>query len=526
MEKLLSDGYEIVPRDPLPKMIRETTATISMVKKVFGEKMKWQLIVSNPSVPRMYGLPKIHKTGNLMRPIVSNIGAPFYKLAKWLVKEFKSLKQPIGLYVKNSFEFSTKIREIDIEENEEMVSFDVTALFPNIPVKAALDEMNRWICTNNTSDEIRNVYMKVASLCMNLNYFQFRNKFYKLSHGTSMGNPLSPIIADCYMSSFEMKLKNDGTIPRIWWRYVDDVFAVVNKNNVNDVLTKINEQAPTIKFTIERENENGKLAFLDLELLKINNKIDISVYRKPTNTKRYITSDSHCPIQQKMAAFHSLVYRLCNLPLSPQNFINELQYIKSVAEINGYDPTNIDFLVNKHSRNIRLNNLTTLFSQNKKLKNSEINRVKMCYAPGLSNKLCKVFKKHSMDLVYVNKCKLKLCFKSTKDEIPSLNKSGIYEITCKNCPQKYIGQSKRSVSVRYKEHFSHIKYNRPSKSSLAKHILETDHDVDASCLKLIKCVNNVRNLDALESYYIYINKDIAMNSDTGNIDSSFLFKLL
>ena len=33
----------------------------------------------------MYGLSKINKPGNTMRPIISNIGSPTYKLAKWLM---------------------------------------------------------------------------------------------------------------------------------------------------------------------------------------------------------------------------------------------------------------------------------------------------------------------------------------------------------------------------------------------------------------------------------------------------------
>lgn len=36
-------------------------------------------------------LPKTHKEGKKMRPIVSKVNAPRYKLAKWLVKEFNCL---------------------------------------------------------------------------------------------------------------------------------------------------------------------------------------------------------------------------------------------------------------------------------------------------------------------------------------------------------------------------------------------------------------------------------------------------
>ena len=44
----------------------------------------------NPSLPYVYGLPKTHKQGILLRPIISNVNSPNYKLSKW----FASLLSP------------------------------------------------------------------------------------------------------------------------------------------------------------------------------------------------------------------------------------------------------------------------------------------------------------------------------------------------------------------------------------------------------------------------------------------------
>ena len=56
-----------------------------------NDKDKALLKADNPVVPRLYGLPKIHKPGNKMRPIVNNINAPTYKLLKWLTSKFHAL---------------------------------------------------------------------------------------------------------------------------------------------------------------------------------------------------------------------------------------------------------------------------------------------------------------------------------------------------------------------------------------------------------------------------------------------------
>jgi hypothetical protein len=51
----------------------------------------------------------------------------------------------------------------------------------------------------------------------------------------------------------------------------------------------------------------------------------------------------------------------------------------------------------------------------------------------------------------------------------------IYEINCKDCNQKYIGQTKRPIITRFKEHMAHRKFGRFEKSSAAQHIFESDH---------------------------------------------------
>jgi hypothetical protein len=106
-------------------------------------KLKWRLRVTNPQMPRMYALPKIHMPGGKMRPTLSNISAVHEKMVKWLVPEFESIRPPEGLYVENTFEFVEKIKDIHIMPYDMMVSFDVEALFLSIPVDEALELLKK-----------------------------------------------------------------------------------------------------------------------------------------------------------------------------------------------------------------------------------------------------------------------------------------------------------------------------------------------------------------------------------------------
>ena len=406
-----------------------------------------------------------------------------------------------------------------------MVSFDVKSLFPSIPVPIALDHIKDHLVCNNVTPEIVNVYMKAIKLCMQQNYFQFRNQFYKINNGTSMGNPLSPLIAECFMSNFELTLKNDSNFPRIWLRYVDDIFAIIKKDKLDDTLNIINNQYIDINFTAEVEL-NRKLSFLDLELNIINNKIDISVYHKPTSTLRYITNDSHCPIQHKLAAFHSMIHRMCKLPLSISNYMKEHNYIKNAAIVNGYKLIDIERMITKHSRKIKNSRMSTLFTQKRQQdKNNTYKRHSIAFTPEITNNLKIPFKKHNMYMVFSNRGRLKDILGSTKDKSDHLEKSGIYEIDCGDCDMKYVGQTRRKLKTRFKEHMDAIKNNQTQKSSVAAHVLDNNHwNISQNNLKLLKEVNNTKKLDAYESYFIQRTTN-PMNADNGNINSN-LFKII
>jgi hypothetical protein len=57
----------------------------------------------------------------------------------------------------------------------------------------------------------------------------------------------SPFIANLFMGHMENKLNR--LFHRVWVRYVDDVFAVVHKDVVLDLLAILNSQHESIKFT-------------------------------------------------------------------------------------------------------------------------------------------------------------------------------------------------------------------------------------------------------------------------------------
>lgn len=103
-----------------------------------------------------------------------------------------------------------------------------------------------------------------------------------------------------------------------------------------------NDNKP-IKFTSETE-VNNKLPFRDLRLTQneLENQIEFEIYRKSTATARFITSDSNHLYHHNRSAFHSMVYRLVDVPMKEDAYQSKITTIKTAAKINGYPEKNCE----------------------------------------------------------------------------------------------------------------------------------------------------------------------------------------
>ena len=217
----------------------------------------------------MYGLPKIHKPEIPLRPNISCINSPTYQLAKHIAQLISPLTGQTDSHVKNSRHFAEIKAGEKLEPDELLVSFDVVSLFTNAPVEEAIDVTRRLLQEDETLGEKTVLSVdKIAELlklCLKSTYmyFSFEGRFYEQREGTAMGSPVSAVIANIYMEYFEHRaLESAPQRPRLWKRYVDDTFCIVNKGSVDELLDHHNSVRPPIQFTIEQEKE-GVLPFLD-----------------------------------------------------------------------------------------------------------------------------------------------------------------------------------------------------------------------------------------------------------------------
>jgi hypothetical protein len=85
------------------KITREVKKTINEL--ILVERTKKRLLPSNEIAPRIVGLPKIHKNGIPLRPIVNKIGSPTYDLAKYVAKILGPLVGHTNSFIKDLNKF-------------------------------------------------------------------------------------------------------------------------------------------------------------------------------------------------------------------------------------------------------------------------------------------------------------------------------------------------------------------------------------------------------------------------------------
>ena len=166
-----------------------------------------QLRPSGSQPPSIYGLPKIYKPEVSLRPIVSCIRSPSYQLSSHIASLISPLAGKTDSYVRNSRHFVEVMRNLRVEEDEVLVSFDVSSLFTNVPVDKAVLVIRDMLQNDRTlSDRTTLSPNRVAELvevCLRSTYYSHEGTFYEQREGAAMGSPVSAVVANLYMEFFE-----------------------------------------------------------------------------------------------------------------------------------------------------------------------------------------------------------------------------------------------------------------------------------------------------------------------------------
>ncbi|XP_060518420.1 uncharacterized protein LOC132697146 [Cylas formicarius] len=317
---LEDDCYKKVSRDPTTYLKKTTKAKIKEV--IQDEQLQKKLIPREKSsrCPKHYGLPKIHKNDVPLRPILT----------------YQPIVEAKASYVKNSEHFLQLIKEINIDQQDVLASFDVKSLYPSIPIDEALD----LIAMN---EDIPSHVIQLAEHCLKTTYFRYDGQLYRQTDGAPMGSSLSPAIGNLFMTYFEAQAIRESQLkPKLWIRYVDNIFIIWSHGEVklDHFLTYLNSLHDRIEFTIEKEKDK-QLPFLDVLLTRSDGrKLQHQLYRKPTHTDKYLNAQSHHHPSQIQAVANTLICRSVRLTDEIHNK-QEMEKITRTLRDNNYTESTI-----------------------------------------------------------------------------------------------------------------------------------------------------------------------------------------
>ena len=223
---------------------------------------------------------------------------------------------------------------------------------------------------------------------------------------------------------------------------------------IDSFLKYLNSRHPKIRFTKDVEN-NGCLSFLDVNLRRVNNKLETSVFRKPSFTGLGLSFFSFIPSCVKKAVVHSAVNRAFRICSNYQLLNCEFNFLKRFFQNNGYPKQLIESVI----RSVLDKMMGTPVPPSPTVKRLERYFVLPYFGTksiSLQNDIASLLTYYypylNPKIVLRNRFTIASLFRF-KDRIPKYSRSGIvYEYRCSSCEESYIGSTYMRLHTRVCEH--------------------------------------------------------------------------
>jgi len=241
--------------------------------------------------------------------------------------------EKIDSFLKDSQNLIQDAENRKIENNAKIYSLDFESLYTNIHLDDAL-----FIITNFAKDKLDNDYLDIIAfnsilkLFFDSNIFTCDEEYYKQQIGIGMGIVFGPTCANIVVYHYENIWYNLQK-PIYYKRFIDDIFVILSNDENLQILLN--------SFSYLKLNfiTGDIINFLDLNISfnKLTNRLNFSLYVKPTNTHSYLLNDSNHPTHIFKNIPRSLLFRIRKNCSSYSNFLYHAGMTTFYLEKRGYD---------------------------------------------------------------------------------------------------------------------------------------------------------------------------------------------
>ena len=544
----ITSQYEEVPKKPTPRL---EAATKKIISHELGGKIPDKIVsaikpTTSSRTAELYGLPKSHKSEIPLRPIVSACGDPLDKLTWFLERIISQLLPFVPSHLRNTYDYLDRLKQTfprGAPANAILFTVDVANLYGNIPIKEAIDATMKLIAKHQNNIDLLGLDMKtienLISHCLTNNYVRFGSKFYKQSEGIAMGSRVAPPLAIIFMDAIESMMPSSSDLqPAIYMRYIDDIFGIWTHgaDSLDQFIDHMNSFHPSLKFTAERSDhsDNKQIPFLDtLVKLEENGSLTTELYIKPMTSPIILPFNSAHPMQTKRSVLYAQLLRAKRLGSSPSAQNRGMNKIEQLFISNDYPKK----LINKTKFRVKTQSQSrsTQTKKPSQTQPTESTYISLPFVDDcLARKVESVVKTSKLPVRIAWQSGVTLADKLTNSALeqptcPSGNKkchcclaglngkchskNAVYKITCNLCPSKdsYIGESKRSVRLRYNEHLRDAK-NKTKNTPFGEHFSKCHQNVKLDektlTISILHICKDIAELKIAESIEIRNHKPV------------------
>jgi len=188
------------PNWQIPKTIIENTTQCNLI---INKKQIKHLMQKKPQPPTLKAQLKLHKPGNPIRPVVNNMSASLYIIAKHINKKLNAYLWLNNYYnVKNYISLAEDLTKLKTQTNYKMMTYDIKDLYINTPIEETLMITKSLLLKHNDAQVTKQI-ITLLEVILQQNYCSLENILYQPKKGVSMGSPVSNTIAEIFLQYIE-----------------------------------------------------------------------------------------------------------------------------------------------------------------------------------------------------------------------------------------------------------------------------------------------------------------------------------
>lgn len=506
--QLSDSNYYVQLQNPI---FQETLPLVEKIitglydKKRINNKQKNYLIGQREPRPRLfYILPKIHKSPDQWskphlippgRPIVSDCSSETYHTAEFIDFYLNPLSIRHKSYIKDTYDFIYKIKQLIIPINSYMFTMDIESLYTNIDIEEGIQSIKNIFLKYPDVKRPDPELIELLKINLTRNDFEFNCKFYLQVKGTAMGKKFAPAYANIFMAEWEEgALLATNKKPLHYYRYLDDIWGVwqYSKQDFKDFISTMNNHNSSIK--VKATIQDYSINFLDTTTFKgpdfhITNKLDTKVYFKDTDSHSLLFRSSYHPRHTFAGLIKSQLIRFDRICSRQEDFWTATKVLFTALSTRGYSRSSLrkalkSFRVTRPRSTDSILPITVHFSTSA---STFIHKLKNNFHEGTKNS--NVLQNYRPIAAYKRNRNLKDILIKAKLPSPILTaatphsdyyvhyswikshangqifktqqgsglktKNCVYLISCNICGKQYVGETGNTIQTRFYQH----KYN-------------------------------------------------------------------